>query len=138
MFNIYKLIFHCWPSAYIYGTHGADYSLLLESINKRETHREEIAQLQAELKHFRCSSLSSVSYTCRYGRQLYGEQRQVFTALAACYIYSCSVSMLSSHMYCIAAYAASATTKCPSDEERGALHDCCISADMDSREGRSG
>lgn len=40
--------------------------------------------------------------------------------------------MLHSHMlYCIAAYAASNTTTCPSGGEPGDLHDCCISADMD-------
>ena len=40
--------------------------------------------------------------------------------------------MLHSHMlHCIAAYAASNTTTCPSGGEPGDLHDCCISADMD-------
>lgn len=47
--------------------------------------------------------------------------------------------MLHSHMlYCIAAYAASNTTTCPSGGEPGDLHDCCISADMDRGGGEGG
>lgn len=47
-----------------------------------------------------------------------------FMEPAAFYIYSCTVSMLSSHMlYCIAAYAASTATMCPSGKEICDLHD---------------
>ncbi|KAM7418165.1 hypothetical protein PAMA_017693 [Pampus argenteus] len=47
--------------------------------------------------------------------------------------------MLRSRMlYCNAAYAASTATLCPSGRELHDLHDCCISADMDSGGGGRG
>lgn len=87
------------------------------------------------LWHVSCSSVSSVwyFYTYRYCRQHHRGHLEP----AAYYIYSFTVPMLHSHMlYCIAAYAASTVTVCPSDIELCDLHDCCISADMDSKEGR--
>lgn len=43
-------------------------------------------------------------------------------------------------LYCIAAYAAPTATVCPSGREPRDLHDCCLSADTDSKggEGRRG
>lgn len=38
-------------------------------------------------------------------------------------------------LYCIAAYAAPTATVCPSGQEPYDLHDCCISADTDSKGG---
>lgn len=61
------------------------------------------------------------------GRDSLRQLRIIFiAALSPCYTLICWTASV---------YAAS-TTVCPSDTELHDLHDCCISADMDRRDGR--